>query len=136
MNNTAYGELLAQLIRDFREKVNAPDMPVVCGTLGMSGFKNSAFSNAVNQGMVEASEMPDLKGTVGMVNTSPFYPLEFDLLQQVMHSSDKESQQYQEALRIKQRATSEKGFHYHGSAKCFLLIGDAMARSLADLMKD
>ena len=29
---------------------------------------------------------------------------------------------------------SEKGFHYHGSAKFFLLNGDALARSLAKLM--
>lgn len=135
MNNTAYGELFAQFIRDFRKKVKTPDMPVVCGTLGMGGFKNSAFANAVNQGMVEASKMPDFVGTVGVVNTSPFFPLEFDLLPQVMDFTDKESPEYLEALRMKQRATSEKGFHYHGSAKCFLLVGDSMARSLADLMK-
>jgi hypothetical protein len=29
---------------------------------------------------------------------------------------------------------SEKGFHYHGSAKFFLLNGDALARTLAKLM--
>jgi len=33
-----------------------------------------------------------------------------------------------------QKATSNKAFHYRGSAKFFLLTGDAMARSLASLM--
>jgi len=33
-----------------------------------------------------------------------------------------------------QRATSNVGFHYHGSSKCFLLMGDAMGRSLANLI--
>ena len=35
---------------------------------------------------------------------------------------------------IRSRATSNKGFHYHGSAKCFILMGDAMGRSLANLI--
>jgi hypothetical protein len=34
--------LLNGSIRDFRKKVNAPDMPVVCGALGMAGFKNAS----------------------------------------------------------------------------------------------
>lgn len=134
LGNPAYGELLAQMIRDFREKVKTPDMPFVCGTLGMTGFKNSAFANDVNAGMFAVSKMPEFAGTVGMVNTCPFYPLEFDLLPQVMKSYPPDSPEHKEALLMKQRAVSEKGFHYHGSAKFFLLNGDALARSLAGLM--
>lgn len=136
MGNAAYGELLAQMIRDFRGKVNAPEMPVVCGTLGMSGFKNSAFSNEVNAGMLAVSKMPEFAGTVGVVDTSPFYPLEFDLIDQVLKAYPKDSSEHVEALRMKQRAISEKGFHYHGSAKFFLLNGDAMARTLTGLMQN
>lgn len=134
MNNTAYGELLAEMIKYLRKKVNAPNMPVVCGTLGMSAFKNAAFSNPVNKGMLQASQMPDLKGTVDVVNTAPYYPLEFDLLKQVRDNTEKDSPEYNKAMTMTKRATSNKGFHYHGSAKCFLLMGDAMGRSLANLM--
>ncbi len=133
-DNPAYGELFAQLIRDFREKVKTPKMPVVCGTLGMAGFKNAAFSEGANKGMLQTSQMPDLAGTVDVVNTAPFYPLELDLLKQVMGSYEKGSPEYEKALMIQKRATSNKGFHYHGSAKCFILMGDAMGRSLANLM--
>ena len=133
-DNPAYGELFAQLIRDFRKKVNTPKMPVVCGTLGMASFKNNAFSEAANKGMLQASQMPDLAGTVDVVNTAPFYPLELDLLSQVMGVVEKDSPEYQEAAMIRSRATSNKGFHYHGSAKCFILMGDAMGSSLANLM--
>jgi hypothetical protein len=134
LGNPAYGELLAQMIRDLREKLKTPKMPVVCGTLGMSGFKNSAFANEVNAGMLAVSKMPEFAGTVGVVNTSPFFPQEFDLLGQVMGTFPKDSPEHLEALRMRERAVSEKGFHYHGSAKFFLLNGVALARSLAELM--
>ena len=133
-DNPAYGELLAQMIKDLRKKVNAPNMPVVCGTLGMAAFKNNAFSEGANAGMLQASQMPELAGTVDVVNTAPYYPLEFDLLGQMMKSYEKGSPEYEAALLMQRRATSNKGFHYHGSAKCFLLMGDAMGRSLANLM--
>lgn len=133
-DNPAYGELLAAMIKDLRKKVNTPDMPVVCGTLGMSGFKHLTYQMQANKGMRQAALMPDLKGTVDVVDTAPFYPMEFDLLGQVMKTVEKDSPEYNKALLMKQRATSNVGFHYHGSAKFFLLMGDACARSLANLM--
>lgn len=133
-DNPAYGELLAQMIRDFRKKVDAPNMPVVCGALGMAGFKSAAASQWANKGMLQAAQMPDLAGTVDVVNTAPFYPQEFDLLGQVMASFEQGTPEHEKALLMKKRATSNSGFHYHGSAKFFLLTGDAMARSLANLM--
>lgn len=133
-DNPAYGELLAQMIRDFRKKVHAPNLPVVCGSLGMAGFKNASASQWANKGMLQAAQMPDLAGTVDVVNTTPFYPMEFNLLGQVMNSFEKGTPEHDKARMIKTRATSNSGFHYHGSAKFFLLAGDAMARSLANLM--
>lgn len=133
-DNTAYGELLAQMIKDFREKVKSPKMPVVCGSLGMGAYKSAAFSMAANRGMVEASQMPELKGTVDVVNSSPFFPLELDLWKQVRNQSAEGSPEYQKANEIGTKATSNVGFHYHGSAKFFLLLGNALGTSLANLM--
>ncbi len=133
-DNPAYGELLAQLIKDFRKKVKTPNMPVVCGTLGMAGFKAQEFTLGANKGMLQASQMPELKGTVDVVNTVPYFPMELDLLKQVRDSFEKGTPEYEKAIMIQKRATSNKGFHYHGSAKCFILMGDAMGRSLANLM--
>ena len=133
-DNPAYGELLAQMIKDFRKKVKTPKLPVVCGSLGMSGFKNAAFSEAANKGMLQASNMSDLRGTVDVVNTARFYPLELDLCKQVQQTTKKDSPEYIEAARVTKLYISNKGFHYHGSAKFFLLAGDAMARSLANMI--
>ncbi len=131
-DNPAYGELLAQLIRDFRKKAKTPELPVVCGTLGMASFKHAAFLEEANRGMLQTAKMPDLAGKVDVVNTAPYFSLEFDVLQQVRQLEDN-SPEYQKAVAAA-RGKSNVGFHYHGSAKCFLLMGDAMGRSLAKLM--
>jgi len=134
MNNKAYGELLMGMIKYFREKVKTPDMPVVCGALGMPSYKHMTFSGAVNGGMVQASQAPGFKGKVDVVNTARYFPIELDLIGTVMKNTDKESEEYKTAAKYRSRAISNKGFHYHGSAKCFLLMGDAMGRSLANIM--
>jgi hypothetical protein len=135
MQNPKYGEQLAQLIRDFREKVKTPDMPVVCGTLGHPAYEQVALSGYVNGGMLKVLQMPEFRGTVDVVNTAPFYPVELDLLGQVRVSFEKGSEE-RKALDAFSRGATAKGgsTHYHGSAKFFLLAGDAMARSLANLM--
>ena len=133
-DNPAYGELLVEMIKGFRKKVNAPKMPVVCGTLGMASFKHLAFADAANQGMLEASQHPELKGTVDVVKTTPYYPVELLATKQVLNAAEQGSPAHNEALEVRQRATSDAGYHYCGNAKFFLLTGDAMARSLANLM--
>ena len=134
-DNPAYGELLAAMIKDFRAKVSRPDMPVVCGTLGMmDNFNHQAFSSGANKGMLQASQMPGLVGKFDVVNTGPYYPMELDLIGQVTERVDKDSAEYKQPKLYRDPAISQKGLHYHGSAKCFLLMGDAMGRSLANLM--
>ncbi len=75
-----------------------------------------------------------MAGTVDVVNTAPFFPIELDLAGRVRKISEKGSPDYEEAVAILKRAASNKGFHYHGSAKCLILMGDAMGCSLANLM--
>ena len=116
--NKAYGEQLVELIKYMRQKVKAPKMPFVCGTLGMASYKHTALKGEVNGGMVQASQDPEMAGTVDVVNTAPFFPVELDLAGRVRKKSEKGSPEYEAASAILQRATSNKGFHYHGSAKC------------------
>lgn len=132
--NPAYGEQLVELIKFMREKVDAPDMPFVAGTLGMAAYKHKALDGDVNRGMVEAARHPEMRGTVDVVNTAPYYPIELAMAHTVKDSTDKESEAHAEADAAIKQATSDRGFHYHGSAKCFLLMGDAMGRSLGNLM--
>jgi len=133
-DNPAYGELLAAMIKDLRKKVKNPNMPVVVGTLGMAAYKQATFANGANAGMLQASQMPELAGTVDVVNTSPFFPLELDIIETARTKAVKGSPESEKITSTRYRAKSNQGFHYHGSAKSFLLMGDAMGRSLANLM--
>ena len=132
--NKAYGEQLTEMIKWFRKEINAPNMPVVCGSMGVGGYNHTAFLGAVNSGMVYASQAPGLKGTVDVVNTARYFPAELGLLIKGLHAYGKDSPEYKKLIGIHLRANSNHGFHYYGSAKFMLLAGDDMAHSLANLM--
>jgi hypothetical protein len=132
--NEAYGEQLVEMIQWFRQQVDAPEMPVVCGSMGVGAYDQMAFAGNVNQGMLHAAKSPELKGSVDVVNTGRYYPLELDLIYRAFVGLDRDSGAFDDLKRIQNGAISNKAFHYHGSAKFFLLAGDAMARSLATLM--
>jgi len=134
MNNEAYGEQLEEMIKWFRKEVDAPEMPFVAGSLGVGSYYHTALKGNVSGGMVKAAQSPDLKGSVDVVNTGRFYPLELDAADNIFLSMEKGTPEQQELNTFLRKATSNKAFHYRGSAKFFLLAGDAMARSLANLM--
>jgi len=132
--NEEYGEQLVHFIKDFRKEVKAPNLPVVCGLLGHSSWRQTTFDGAVNSGMLYAAKHPDLKGTVDIVNTVKYYPIELGFQKAVKEAYGEGSEEYKKAEAIIGRATSKDPVHYHGAAKFMYLTGDAMARELANLM--
>lgn len=133
--NKAYGEQLVHFIKDFRKAVNAPNMPVVCGLMGHGTWKQNTFGTDPNQGMLYAAQHPDLKGSVDLVNSLPFHPVELGFRKDVEAVFGKESPEAEKARYVTGRAVSKDGTHYFGSAKFMYLLGDAMARKLANLNK-
>jgi hypothetical protein len=135
LNNTAYGEQFVHFIKDFRKEVNAPALPVVTGLMGHEAWKQSTFATEPNKGMLYAAQQPELKGTVDVVNTLPYMPVELGYLWDVEKVFGKESKEAEKAADIKARAISKDGTHYFGNAKFVYLTGDAMARKLVNLLK-
>ena len=135
LGNKAYGEELVTFINDFRKEVNTPNMPVVCGLLGHAGWKENTFGNDVNKGMLYAAKDEGLKGTVDVVNTVKYFPIELGLLGSVKTAYGAESEEYKNAERIIRRSSSKDSTHYFGSAKFLCLTGNAMAMKLANLVK-
>lgn len=131
--NKAYGDQLVHFIKDFRQAVKSPELPVVCGLLGHSSWAQTTFDSEVNRGMLYAAKHPELKGTVDIVNTVKYYPIELGFKNMVKEAYGEDSAEYKTAERIIGRAASKDPVHYHGSAKFKYLIGDAMARRLANL---
>jgi len=134
MGNPAYGEQLVTFIKDFRKEVKEPELPIVCGLLGHSAWKHNTFGGNVNSGMLYVARDADLKGTVDIVNTVKYFPLELGFKGSVEAAYGEESDEYKKAEQIINRSCSKDGTHYFGSAKFLYLTGDAMARSLANLM--
>lgn len=131
--NKEYGKQLVAFIKDLRKELKAPNMPVVCGLLGHSSWESTTFHGEVNSGMLYAAEHPDLKGTVDVVNTVKYYPVELGFKEMVKAAFGEDSAEYKKADRVISRAVSKDPVHYHGSAKFWFLTGDAMARKLANL---
>ena len=133
MGNKAYGQQLVTFIKDFRKEVKQPKLPVVCGLLGHNAWKHNTFNGDVNGGMLYAARDADLKGTVDIVNTAKYFPIELGFKNSVQAVCGKESDEYKKLEMITKRACSNSGLHYFGSAKFLFLTGDAMARKLANL---
>lgn len=135
MNNEAYGEQLEEMVKWFRSEIKDPKMPFVCGTLGMVGpYPHTVYDGPVSGGMVRAAKSEALKGTMDVVNTGRFYPLELDCADNLRKLYPKDSPEAVSLSAFTAKSISNKPFHYRGSAKFFLLAGDAFARSLANLM--
>ena len=95
--NADYGKQLVSFIKDFRKEVKAPELPVVCGLLGHVGWELNTFDGEVNRGMLYAANHPDLKGTVDIVNTVKYMPLELGLDKSVKAAFGKDSDEYKKA---------------------------------------
>jgi hypothetical protein len=133
--NKDYGKQLVAFIKDFRKELEAPKLPVVCGLLGHSSWASTTFQGEVNSGMLYAAQHPELKGTVDVVNTVKYYPVELGFKEMVKAAFGEESDEYKKAEGIFSRAASKDPVHYYGSAKFWFLTGDAMANKLANLMR-
>ena len=135
MGNEAYGEQLVEMITWFRSEIAAPKMPVVCGSLGVGTFQRTELAGNVSGGMVYASNHTDLKGTVSVVNTGRYFPAELQAAHTINSGLGKDDPERAKLAALLSGAVSNKGFHYMGSAKFFLLMGDGIARSLVESWK-
>lgn len=111
-----YEETLVRLIHSLRKEFNAPDAPFVVATCGFNGGKGwepqssamTIFNAQMNVG--NPDKHPDFKGTVTSVDTRGFY-------------------------RAPEISPRNQGFHYHGNAETYMLVGEAMGRAIIDLKK-
>jgi hypothetical protein len=70
---TKYSELLADFIRDVRKDLNAPKMPFVIGVMGVGGNGANEGNLEFRKAMAAPAALPEFKGNVVAVPTSPFW---------------------------------------------------------------
>ena len=157
-----YGELLANLIRDVRKDLKAPKMPFVIGVMGIGGEKEGKKAPQMyfRQAQVAPLALPEFRGNVMAVQTSPYWDDDLDALDQrkekIHAKSDREAKKdpkltpaEKDAARKKAIAenftpeewkrlkggVSNGGYHYLGAAKILAPIGKAFAESLVNPVK-
>lgn len=106
-----YEQNMANFIRDIRKDLRAPGLPFVIGETGMGG---EAEQNPTALGLMRAqaavAQHPEFKGNVAFVGTRAFW-------------------------RPKEISPSAQDYHWNSSGETYYLIGDAMGKAMADLLK-
>ncbi len=68
-----YSLWMAEFIRDVRQDLAAPQMPFVIGAMGVGGAKANADNLQFREAMAAPAALPEFKGNVTSVPTSPFW---------------------------------------------------------------
>lgn len=68
-----YSEWMADFIRDVRKDLDAPKMPFVMGVMGVGGNEANEGNLAFREAMAAPAALPEFKGNVVAVPTSPFW---------------------------------------------------------------
>lgn len=131
-----YAKNMVHFIQDLRKEVKNPKMPFVIGVLGTPAFPEEAMANNVANGHREAARSPELAGTVAAVESWPLttpevaiWRMKKDAAQGTANASDKELLEAQWRMH-----GSNLGYHYDGSGRFFIRLGDEFATAMLKLM--
>ena len=112
-------------------------MPLVIGVLGTPAFREEALANNVANGQRDSVRAPELAGTVAAVEswslTTPevaIWRMKKDAAQSKGDAAEIERAGQQWPL-----YGSNQGYHYDGSGRFFIRLGDECATAMLKLMK-
>ena len=121
-----YRDNMIHFVKDVRKEYQTPKMPFVIGVLGTNMTKEGVDKNAVSVAQREAAAAPEFKGTVASVESYKVYDLE---ARKVYDSGW--AKHFAEWCVV----GSDRPYHYLGSGKFFVRLGDAFAKSMIDLIQ-
>ena len=121
-----YRDNMVHFIKDIRKEYKTPKMPFVIGVLGTNMTKEGVDKNAVSVGQREAAKAPEFKGNVASVESYKAYDLE---ARKVYDSGW--AKHFAEWCVV----GSDRPYHYLGSGKFFVRLGDAFANAMIDLIE-
>ena len=107
-----YSRLLACLIRDVRKDLAAPKLPFVIGVMGIGGLSEDAKAPQSNFRQAEMAPclLPEFKGRVVAVKTSPFWDEALEALKDRMDRlrANLDQQAKKESMTREQRQAADK----------------------------
>lgn len=133
-----YSRALVCLIKDLRRDLQAPDMKAVVGVLGVNGPKNEGGKQVgVREGQRFINTVPEFEGNARAIETAPLlHPLVVAVNTQGWLPNDRDFEKQPITAEEKEkvaRATSNKGYHYYGEGRFFILLGKAFADTMLQL---
>ncbi len=114
-----YTKRLAQLIKDVRKDLKAPNLPVVIGELGAA--KRGDFQAAQEA----VAKLPEFRGNVKFVKTREFWEPE---VEEMVNNGVWKGPDWVKFYNV----GSERGYHYLGSAKIYYQLGKAFGKGMAE----
>lgn len=154
-----YRDLMIRFIRDIRKDLDSPNLPFVIGVMGIGGDKEGSKppQKYFRQAQIEAASIPEFRGNVVAVHTSPYWDDDLEVLQQRMEQLNEKLEQDERARpnatdeekeqrrmktvasnfteeELKQlKGVSNGGYHYLGAAKILAPIGRAFALQVLEM---
>ena len=125
-----YKDNMKLFIEDVRKTFKTPAMPFVIGVLGTSRTKGGVDANAVAVAQRAAAALPEFRGNVAAVESYLYYTQEIYPIFTVWGTPQWDSVKDQWA-----RCGSDRPYHYLGSGKFFVRLGDAFATAMAGMMR-
>ncbi|MBN2473639.1 MAG: hypothetical protein JXB62_03450 [Pirellulales bacterium] len=116
-----YTQRLATLIKDVRNDLKTPKLPVIVGELGAS--QRGDFQAAQEA----ATKLPEFEGNVAFVKTREFWDAE---VEQLVDDNTWQGPDWVKFYNV----GSERGYHYLGSAKIYCQMGRAFGEAMVDLL--
>ena len=121
-----YKDNMVAFIRDIRREYKTPNMPFVIGVLGTGQTKENVDGNAVSVAQREAAAVPEFKGNVVSVESYTEHALD----SWEVYNAGWQKNYYEWDL-----VGSDRPYHYLGSGKFFVRLGDTFASAMAGMMK-
>lgn len=154
--NPQYVDQMRHFIRDMRKDLGVPNLPFVIGELGTDGEAAEGWISIFRRQQAEIAATPEFKGTVRLAKTAQFWPNPPDMNDkwQAFREAAKanESKSLNDPTRISPgeyyrinwemrykdllKYTSDKRYHYLGSAECYLRMGKSMGNAMIDLLNE
>jgi alpha-galactosidase len=130
-----YRDNMVHFVQDLRKEVKQPKMPFVIGVLGTPAFPEEALANHVANAQREAAKAPELAGTVAAVESWPLTTPEVALWRMKKDAAQADGNAA-ENERLEQQWRlygSNLGYHYDGSGRFFIRLGDECAAAMLKL---
>jgi len=121
-----YKDNMVAFIKDVRTEYKAPKMPFVIGVLGTPKTKEETDKNLVSLAQRAAAAVPEFKGNVVAIES---------YTEQALDSWEVINAGWQKQWYVWNLVGSDRPYHYLGSGKFFVRLGDAFATAMAGMMK-